>query len=217
MAELPEGTKLEETEEFLNAVTTAVAEQVTGLKAKNEELHGKNKSLREAADALEGVDPKRYKELIAAEQKREEETAKRKGDWEQRERQLTKKHEDALAEAKSKEDGLNRQLEGVHVGRQITEALAEHKGDPVLLTHLVRERLQVVADDSGERRVIVVDKDGDKRHHDGAPMTTSQLVAEMKESEKYGKAFEGTGSSGSALPVEPGKGGKPAEAGAQFI
>ena len=217
MAEPNEDPKLEETEEFKQAVTAAVTEQVVGLKAKNEELLGKNKSLREVTEQMEGVDPKRYKELLAADQKREEESAKRKGDWEQRERQLTKKHEEALAEAKSKEDGLNRQLEGVHVGRQITEALAEHKGDPVLLTHLVREKLQVVADDSGERRVIVVDKDGDKRHHDGAPMTTSQLVAEMKESAKYGKAFEGTGSSGSALPAEPGKGGAPAGSGVTYI
>jgi len=67
----------------------------------------------------------------------------------------------------------------------------------------------------GKFTVEVVDKDGNAKIADskGTPMDIAGLVAEMKESEAFGRAFEGSGQSGSGKQPGPGGGGTPPQRG----
>lgn len=75
----------------------------------------------------------------------------------------------------------------------------------LLLPH-VRTHTRVKEVD-GKFYVEVIDKDGNARIADGkgTPMTIQGLVAEMRGSDTFGRAFEGSGNSGSGK--QPGHGG----------
>jgi hypothetical protein len=84
--------------------------------------------------------------------------------------------------------------------------IAELKGSPELLLPHVREQCQLLEED-GAFVVRVVDKEGDPRSDGkGGWMDIKALVAEMKASQAYGRAFESSGKQGSG--TQPGTGNK---------
>lgn len=80
------------------------------------------------------------------------------------------------------------------------------KGVPELLLPAINAVTRV-AEKDGDFFVEVLDDKGNVRIGDskGTPMTVKQLVAELRNTETYGRAFEGEGKSGSGK--QPGSGG----------
>lgn len=120
--------------------------------------------------------------------------------------QLLEKHTGELTSRDERIGHLTKTVEGLLIDAAATSALAEAKGSVELLLPHVRAHTRVKEVD-GKFTVEVIDKDGNAKIADskGTPMDISGLVAEMKESDAFGRAFEGSGQSGSGK--QPGAGG----------
>lgn len=137
-------------------------------------------------EELKSIDPKKEADRLAA------------AKVEAATKQLIEKHTSELTGVKQKADGYLGQVRSLLIDNVATAALAEHKGSVDLLLPHVQRHTRLKETDDGKFVVEVVDKDGNPRIGDskGTPMTVGQLVAEMKSSESYGRAFEGTGNNG---------------------
>jgi hypothetical protein len=92
---------------------------------------------------------------------------------------------------------LNGVVERYLIDAQATAAIAEAKGVPALLLPHVKQAVKVVEED-GDYKVRVVDAAGNPRvNAKGEYLSIADLVSEMRQSEVFGRAFEGTGHSGS--------------------
>ncbi len=145
--------------------------------------------------------------LVAKAEEQAQTEAERKGEWEKLKAQMNDKHQ---ADLKAKDDAVSamrRALERHLVDAQATSAIAALKGVPDLLLPHVQRHVKV-AEENGEFKVIIVDGKGDPRvDGKGEPLTISDLVAEMRGSEIYGRAFEGSGAAGSGKPPANNGGG----------
>lgn len=124
------------------------------------------------------------------------------------ERGYAKKLEEKDGQLAAKDKTLTKYL----VNSAAATAIAEAKGSAELLMPHVQSSVKVV-EVNGEYVVRVVDADGDPRGDGkGGFMTVKDLIAEMKASPVYGRAFEASGTTGSGK--QPGSGGtKPGVAG----
>lgn len=158
---------------------------------------------------IEGLDLEKARQLLADADKAAAETAKAKGDWEAREKQLLDKHAAEISKLQDREKALQRAIERHLVEAQATAAIAAAKGVPeLLLPHVIRA-ISVV-EENGEFSTKVVDTNGNPRIGDakGTPMTISQLVEEFRSNEIFGRAFEASGAGGSgAINGSKGAGG----------
>jgi hypothetical protein len=122
--------------------------------------------------------------------------------------QLLEKH---TGELKTKDDRigtLSSAVDKLLRESQATAAIANHKGSVDLLLPHVLSHTRIKEVD-GKFTTEVIDKDGNVRIADGkgTPMTIDGLVAEMRQSETFGRAFEASGHSGSGKPPGNGAGG----------
>lgn len=84
------------------------------------------------------------------------------------------------------------------VDSKVESAIAEAKGNPRLLKHLVSERIKTSLGDDGQVQIEVYTKDGKKMfRNDSSPASISDLIAEMRNDEDLGIAFQGSGANGS--------------------
>jgi hypothetical protein len=91
------------------------------------------------------------------------------------------------------------------VDNEATTALVEAKGAVQLLLPHVKASARVI-EENGHYVVRVVDKDGDPRGDGkGGFMSIKDLIAEMKASESFGRAFDGSGTTGGGRPSGGGK------------
>lgn len=147
-------------------------------------------------EELEGLDPSKDVDKIA--------NAK----FEAAKVQLLKKHGEELEAERGKSAKYRSKIEKLLVDQVATSELAEAKGSTALLLPHIQRSTRVV-EDGDDFKVEVVGADGNVRIGDakGAPMTIAQLVAEMKASDTFGRAFDGEGTTGT--------GKKPASSGTQ--
>lgn len=91
---------------------------------------------------------------------------------------------------------------------EVTRAISSAKGVPELLAHVVDQHLDVQRADNGFA-LRVLGKDGQPRvkNSAGDPFGLDDLVAELKQDPKYGRAFEPDGKGGSGAPPVNGGGG----------
>lgn len=152
-----------------------------------------------------GKTPEEIAELLEAQKKAEEERATKAGEWEKLKAQILEKH---AAELGKKDEEIKRMrgtLERYLIEAAATDAIASAKGVPALLLPHVRNAARVV-EDNGEYVVRIVDAKGDPRvNAQGGFLTIKDLVEEMRASDVFGRAFDGTGKSGGATPPSPGK------------
>lgn len=120
--------------------------------------------------------------------------------------QLLEKHTAEVQALKDRDSQLTKTIEGLLIDAAATSALAEAKGSVELLLPHVRAHTRVKETD-GKFTVEVVDKDGNAKIADakGTPMDIKGLVAEMRQSDAFGRAFEASGNSGTGK--QPGNGG----------
>jgi hypothetical protein len=124
-----------------------------------------------------------------------------------REKQLIQKHQAEVDGAIKKAEKVFVQLKTVMVDAVATKAIADAKGAVELLLPHIQNRARLRED--GERFFVeVLDEAGNPKIGDssGNLQTIDQLVAEMKASSVFGRAFEASGASGSG---GPGDGGRP--------
>lgn len=124
--------------------------------------------------------------------------------------QLLDKHSKELEAEQSKSVKYRQKIDKLLRDSVAVAAIAEHKGAVKLLLPHVRNSTRVV-EDGDDFRVEVVDAEGNVRIGDskGSPMTIAELVLEMRDSEEFGRAFEGEGRSGTGKGPGNGKGAAP--------
>lgn len=122
--------------------------------------------------------------------------------------QLLEKHNGEMQALKDRDSHLTKTIEGLLIDAAATSALAEAKGSVELLLPHVRAHTRVKEVD-GKFAVEVVDKDGNAKIADskGTPMDIKGLVAEMRQSEAFGRAFEGSGQTGTGKTQNTGGNG----------
>lgn len=150
--------------------------------------------------------------LIEKHKKLEEDDLESKGKWDQLKAQLVETHNAEKNRLQKKIDDLTKTVDErdsaireMLLDSNATAAIAEHDGDPELLMPFVRKRMRVV-EAEGRRKIEVLGEDGNvKMNGKGEPISVSDLIAEMRGNERFGKLFKGSGASGGGTP--PGGGG----------
>lgn len=183
---------------ILDAEDAANGEDLGALKRALEREKAERRKYARLAEERGGVDPEEYKALKAEKEAREREEAEKKGHFE---KLLAQK--DALYAKEREALELERRaallaVEEYVVDAQATAAIAQHNGVPKLLLPLVKAQLKAIKGDDGKYRVAVLDSDGEERRNlkTNAPMTISELVAEMKADPEFGGAFKASGATG---------------------
>lgn len=200
----------------VESVSGFALENVEGLKSALGKERTKVGTLEAAVAGFKGLDPEKVKTDLAklADLEKIDPATEADKIAEAKVRaatdQLVAKHTQEADALKSTIAGLSKSLEGYAIDAVATAAIAKEKGVPELLMPLIRAQTRVKMAD-GKVAVEVLDKDGNVRIGDakGNPMTIEGLVAEMKSSEAYGRAFEGSGQSGTGK--RPGETGGPAK------
>lgn len=153
-----------------------------------------------------GKSPEEIQALLDAEGQRATTEAERRGEWDKLKEQMNNAHRSELAKKDETLAALRRRLNTELVDKTAVSEIAAASGVPdLLLPHV--QRFTKVDDDFN---VVVVDAKGDPRvKGNGDPFTIKDLVAEMRSSEIFGRAFNGTGHSGGGTPPGNGGGGTP--------
>jgi hypothetical protein len=153
-----------------------------------------------------GKTPEEIAELVEAAELKAQTEAERKGEWDKLRAQMNDKH---ALDLKAKDETIGqmkKRLEAELIDAKAVAAIAAAKGVPDLLLPHVQRHVKV--DD--DFNVQVVDAKGDPRvNGKGEPLSIADLIEEMKANEIFGRAFEGSGHSGSGTRPNSGGGGNP--------
>lgn len=183
-------------------------EDTAGLKSalqKERKTAGELQKQTNAWKAL-GKTPEEIQELLEAQEARQQTEAERKGEWEKLRTQMNDKHAKDLQTKDETIGAMRRRLEAELVDAKATAAIASAKGVPELLLPIVHRFVKV--DD--DFNVQIVDAKGDPRvNGKGEPLSISDLITEMKATELYGRAFDGSGQTGGGKQPDNTGGGNP--------
>lgn len=188
--------------ENLRNLTKGLAEAGKVKKSANEEAQSARATLNEFKGLLKqlDLDPEDREKLTAQLAEIKEKISKGdagKINWDKVRAEMEKGHKAALEERDGKVVKMTKTLERHLIDKEAVSAIAAAKGEPDLLLPHIRGQVKVV-EDGDDFKVIVVDKDGDQRTNPkGGTMTIADLVAELKGSKTFGRAFDGEGTSGS--------------------
>lgn len=189
--------------------TASLKSDLAGERRRRQELEAKVKRWEDIGKSEEEI-----AELIAKHKEREEDDLASKGKWDQLKQQLVETHNAETAKLRKKIDdqakeigSLQGSINDMLVDSNANAAIAEHSGDPELLMPFVRKRLRIT-EVEGKKKIEVLGEDGNiKLNGKGEQITVSELVAEMRGNERFGKLFKASGSSGGGSPPGGGGGG----------
>jgi len=151
-----------------------------------------------------GKSPEEIAELVKAQEESEKNKLEQKGEWEKLKAQLLESHKKELSARDEAVQKMKGTLESYLVDAAATEAIAAAKGIPQLLLPHVKSAVKVIEED-GKYQVRVVGPDGSPRMNaKGEFLGIKDFVSEMRESEVFSRAFEGTGTTGSGTPANRG-------------
>lgn len=189
-------------------------ENVSGLKS----ALGKERTSRETLErqvvAFKDLDPEKARAaLVELEQLRAIDPTKEadkiaNSKFEAAKTQLLEQHGKEIGARDTRIQLLSGVVDGALRRQEAVQAIADAKGSvELLLPHVLAHTKLTEAD--GKFRTDVVDKDGNVRIADakGTPMDIKGLVAEMRGSETFARAFDGDGQSGSGKKLDTGGGG----------
>ena len=154
---------------------------------------------------------KEEKKHIAEERERQErEKQRREGDFEAREKKLVEKHEQERKADQDRISKLIKQRDKAILEDAARAAIVGAKGKPNLLMPHIMKRLKVEEDHDGNATLVVLDEYGQKAVADsrGSPVTLDKMLSELKASDEFGVAFEGSNASGGGANPN-GSGGDP--------
>lgn len=186
-------------------------EDTSGLKSALEKERKARSEYEKAAKRYEGLgkSPEEITELVKAQEEAEKAKLEQKGEWEKLKAQLLENHKKELGTRDEAVQKMRTTLESFLVDAAATEAIATAKGIPQLLLPHVKSAVKVVEED-GKYLVRVVGKDGTPRMNaKGEFLGIKDLVSEMRESDIFARAFDGSGTSGGGSPANssPARGG----------
>lgn len=122
--------------------------------------------------------------------------------WDKMKKDLEDGHRKLLTQKDEEVGAMRKTLQEHLVDNQAISAVAELKGVPELLLPHIRTSCKVIQE-NGNYVVRVVDKDGDPRGDGkGGFMTIKDLVAEMRTSSVFGRAFEASNTTGGGKPPD---------------
>jgi len=123
--------------------------------------------------------------------------------------QLLAKHGEEIVQRDERIGKLTGSVDKLVRRSAAVQAIAEAKGSVELLLPHILGATRVKENDAGEFTVEVIDAAGNVRigNSAGEPMTLTGLLAEMRASEAFGRAFDGEGQSGSGKQIDNGGGG----------
>ncbi len=151
-----------------------------------------------------GKTPEEIQTLLDEQERKERSEAERRGEFDKILAQVNEKNKSLLDAERSANEALKTKYKSKIIDREAVSAIAAAKGSPELLLPVVQKFIRVDENDN----VIVVDSKGDPRVNDkGGSLTLAELVNEMRSSDIYGRAFDGSGQSGSGMPPSNGTSG----------
>ena len=208
LAGLPEGIR-EFYEEKNGAFVLGVdgLEDTSGLRSALEKERKTARELEKLARQYQGLgkSPDEIAELIKAQEESEKNKLEQKGEWEKLKAQLLENHKKELTARDEAVQKMKGTLESYLVDAAATEAIAAAKGIPQLLLPHVKSAVKVIEED-GKYQVRVVGPDGSPRMNTkGEFLGIKDFVSEMRESEVFSRAFDGTGTTGSGTPANRGQ------------
>ncbi len=195
------------TQEQVDAlIAERLAAETDGLKKSQTQLLKEAKDAKAKLASYEGVDPEKYKQLVAAADEAEKKRLQGEGDFKQLEQQLIKKYDGELEKERAVSARFKTSLEEYLVDAEALRVLSEFSDSPTLLLPHVKSRMKVLEQD-GKFAARIVDSAGNVRIGKGqgsAPMTLPELMEEMKQDKQFALAFKGTGSSGGGASKSAG-------------
>lgn len=187
-------------------------EDVTALRSAHERQKRENQTLREQAERFKNINPEEYQRLQREAEQREAREEAIRREAEDRIREATDAHNRALEAVRAQLNAMTERYHALFLDQQLGPEIAEQKGDALLLMPHIRPRARV-KDDKGMLRLEVLNAEGAPMlTKDGKSAAIKDLVTEFRESDRFGKLFEGTGNSGSGAGGREGKGGGNGEA-----
>lgn len=191
-------------------------EDVSGLRGTLSKEMTKRKNLEKEVEKYKDIDPDRAREALAKLEEFENIDPTKEADkiantkFEAAKAQLLKKHSDEMNGEKTKSSKYRTKIDRLMIDSVAKSAIADLKGSIELLLPHIQTQTRVV-EDGEDFKVEVIDKDGNVRigNSQGQPMTIKELVTEMRNSETFGRAFEGDGQSGGGKRHGNGGGGSP--------
>lgn len=144
-----------------------------------------------------GKTPEEITALVEVQAQAERDKLTKGGEWDKLKAQMADQQKAELGKKDERITALTKSLERRLVDADATAAIAAAKGVPALLLPHVRAQVKVI-EDSGEFRAQVVDAAGNPRvNGKGEFLSIADLVAEMRQDDVFGRAFEATGTAGS--------------------
>lgn len=197
----------------VEAVDGFALEDVKNLKSALGKERGEADRWRKAAEKYGDLDPDRAREALAKLEEFEQIDPSKEADRiaaakvEAMSKQLVAKHQSELESRDKRAEHLKTTVEKLLIDQAATMALAEAKGSVKLLLPHVRTRTRVVEQD-GSFRVEVLQDDGNPMYNaKGDPASISDLIADMRGSDEFQRAFEASGHSGAGMARPNGTGG----------
>lgn len=190
-------------------------EDVNGLKTALGKERTQRETLEKQFAKFKDIDPDKAREALAKLEELAKIDPEKEADkiastkFEAAKQQLLEKHSNELKARDERISHLTRTVEQLLIDSVATAAIAEAKGSVELLLPHVRAHTRVKESEDGKFSVEVIDKDGNARIADakGTPLDIKGLIAEMRQSETFGRAFEGSGNSGSGMRPGASSGG----------
>ena len=206
---LPEGIRgLYEEKDGAFVLSVDGIEDTSGLKSALEKERRARSEYERAARQYQGLgkSPEEIAELVRAQEDTEKSRLEQKGEWEKLKNQLLDSHKKELAARDEAVKAMKGTLESYLVDAAATEAIEAAKGIPQLLLPHVKSAVKVIEED-GKYQVRVVGPDGSPRMNaKGEFLGIKDFVSEMRDSEIFGRAFDGAGTTGGGAPVAWGQG-----------
>ena len=172
-------------------------DEVQGLKSALEKERERRKEAEKERAKYESVDIDQYRALLEEREKREEEQAAKRGEFDKLLQKKQSEWEKRLEQERESAQALEAQVLGLIRDNEARKALEQAEANVDLLLPHVLERVNVIAEDDGKRRAVVLNDEGVPRlNDDGDEMSISELVAEMAESDRFRAAFPGKVKSG---------------------
>lgn len=189
-------------------------EDVTGLKSALGAERTQREKLERDVVRFKDLDPDKARDALAKLEEFQSIDPAKEADkiantkFEAAKTQLLEKHNADLGARDDRIGYLAKTVDVLVREQRATAEIAEAKGSIDLLMPIVLAQTRTVEKD-GRFITEVIDAAGNVRIGDsnGNPMTMKELVAELRASDKFGRAFEGDGHSGSGKEHDSGQGG----------
>lgn len=174
---------------------------------------------RKAAAAFQdlGLSPEQIREIVEDHEKRKTNDLESKGQWETLRAQMVAKQDEEkkalqkkIDDAQKRAEALEGEIRELMLSNSISTAIAENGGRPNLLGPALRQFASVEVGDDGQRSIKIVGSDRQPKFtKEGKPMSIAEFVAEMRASDEWASAFNGTGATGGGSRSSGSGGGAP--------